>query len=406
MSNISSEQPFSFSLKDFRSCTHSVRDAQYLHSRFKDLKKSIINSEIFKYDFSNFKGKVSHPYNRGYSQYYDYHWIGFADNSLEKIQNEVQLQVGISRNRPLDIELFTDQSAREARRKARLHIEANKDIFLKLINELPNYHIGIKGKINFSTGCKHVDDTNYTKIVSQMGNDGVHFFIKREIQKSTTISLHEQIVSEIVCEWLKLQPLYYLLTFGRIGYDSFKSKINDFSNSNKENSSLKKQFTTKEISTSETEAEATERESNQITYEQNYVAQEKANSLHIRTVNILAQYLKAHKGKPVKSVIDVFVENNDRVFIFEVKSIHSNNTTFQTRMAIGQLLDYEFFQIKRFLTNKDKAIYKGIVYSKKPRIELISFLKTNKISVFWIENEYLSGNHDSLQVLDRFLSST
>jgi hypothetical protein len=71
---------------------------------------------------------------------------------------------------------------------------------------------------------------------------------------------------------------------------------------------------------------------------------------------------------------------------------------------MGQLLDYEYFQIMTKPENKGKNIIRAIVYSKQPTKEIVDFLRTYQFSVFWSKAGKLSGSAKSMQVLAEFLS--
>lgn len=157
------------------------------------------------------------------------------------------------------------------------------------------------------------------------------------------------------------------------------------------------------INQNENEEEATKRERKLITYEQNNQAQEKANKKHRKTLILLAEYIRKSELIPQESVIDLFVENKDEIFIFEVKSIHRDNFKHQTREAIGQLLEYEYFEVKKINTNK--KVYRSIIYSEEPPINMINFLKAYNFNVYWITNDVVSGDNKSKEILDIFLKN-
>ncbi|MEM3284774.1 MAG: hypothetical protein QXW80_06960 [Candidatus Micrarchaeia archaeon] len=73
-------------------------------------------------------------------------------------------------------------------------------------------------------------------------------------------------------------------------------------------------------------------------------------------------------------------------------------------MAIGQLLDYEYFQVKQRPGYSGKEISKGIVYSKKPDNFIINFLLYNNLYVFWIEDGQLTGEVSSMRKLNDLLA--
>jgi hypothetical protein len=119
---------------------------------------------------------------------------------------------------------------------------------------------------------------------------------------------------------------------------------------------------------------------------------------------LTANEIKKCNIQPKQSVIDLFAENNDMIFIFEIKSVHVHNFRQQTRRAIGQLLDYEYFQIKAESQNDNKTILKGVVYSNEPPMETVKFLRSSGFNVFWKSADELAGDLDSKKILDAFLT--
>ncbi len=90
--------------------------------------------------------------------------------------------------------------------------------------------------------------------------------------------------------------------------------------------------------------------------------------------------------------------------IFEIKSVHTENFKRQTRSAIGQLLDYEYFQVKSKPENYNKQVLRGVVYNRRPPKEFIKFLKTYEFNVFWQEEEKFVGEVASGKVFRGFVS--
>ncbi len=395
---------FYFNRTDFQSCTGKKKDARHLYARFKELMTAIKNTQMVSEEFANFKGYVARPFNQGSKKYRDHMWLGFAHEKYKRPQDEVQFQVSINKDETLGIELFIDQAALETRQKVKTIIEKDKDTFLNLIRELSNCYIGYTGADEFQTECKRIKKADLIRILQKISERHIHFFIGRYLSKSEIDKFKKEIVLEIVHTWFQLRPLYDLMTLDKASSDNFKIP-EILINNEGIIKNIERQFPSKDIDLDETEAKATERESKQIIYETNWLAQEKANKSHRKTVMLLAKYLKDHGiDKPMQSVIDAFAEKNDRIFIFEIKTIHTHNFIHQTRTAIGQLLGYEYFQIKSKLQNKGKDIRRAIVYSKKPAEEIIDFLMTYQFSVFWVEDGNLSGNSESMKVLKRFLS--
>ena len=160
----------------------------------------------------------------------------------------------------------------------------------------------------------------------------------------------------------------------------------------------------REFNLDETEEEAKEREKKSINYEANTDLQERANHLHKQTLNILREYVQKNGIVPMQSDIDLYIEKGNNIFIFEVKSIHLGNFKTQTRKAVAQILEYEYFDVFGKVENSGKKINKGIVYSQKPLGDFIKFLAFNKIYVFWIEQGALKGTEDSIKMLNDIIS--
>lgn len=160
----------------------------------------------------------------------------------------------------------------------------------------------------------------------------------------------------------------------------------------------------KEIDQDETEEKAFFRENGQISYTKNEEKQEKANKQHRNTLSQFKKYLLSQKLVPKESkVIDLLVENKNKVFIFEVKSIHKDNFKYQTRSAIGQLFEYEYFQVKKKSNFKYMEIQKSVIYSKEPPKRFIDFLEACNFGVYWISNNEITGSEESMKLLTSFV---
>ncbi|MFC1977030.1 acyl-CoA dehydratase activase-related protein [Chloroflexota bacterium] len=78
--------------------------------------------------------------------------------------------------------------------------------------------------------------------------------------------------------------------------------------------------------------------------------------------------------------------------------------TTQTRPAVGQLFDCEYFQVEARSENLGKTIKKHIAYSKEPPGKIISFLKTYNVNVYWRSSHEIHGDLDSENIPYSFLS--
>ncbi|MBI4180463.1 MAG: hypothetical protein HY528_00860 [Chloroflexi bacterium] len=349
-------------------------------------------------------GYVARPWNQGSKTFRDYMWLGFADKRRSKPREEVQFQVSILRNE-LWIDLFVDQAARETKKRVRNRIAESKEEFLRRMKMLSNCCIGYTGVDELQVGCDKIDEADVAQILANIAERGIHFFVRRTLLPTEAIGLRQRIVPEILYTWSTMRPLYELLEPDRTSEtpEIITTPVKDDKGIKNH---LARQYSSIDINLHESKAEATERESRQITYEANWLAQEKASSEHRRAVMLLADYLRRHGIEPFQSVIDVKAEKNNRIFLFEIKSVHTRNFISQTRMAIGQLFDYEYFQIKSKAENGGKEISKGVVYGRKPSQEVVDFLTSLKFSVHWFEGGKVSGDVQSMKVLEDFVLGT
>jgi hypothetical protein len=395
---------FSFSHSDFKATTGKKKDARYLHRRFKDLLNAMKNTELYKQEFSDFKGYVSRGFNQGSKKHTDYMWLGIARSKYLRPQDEVQFQVRMVKNEPLHIEIFIDQAARNAKIKARDQILNNRLLFISKVHELLDCSIGCYGSSDIiRKKCRYLTDTDIDNITQQMGKGHVHFFIGQDIQENQAIK-EQHLLLDILLVWLKLSTIYDILSPTNSEPHIF-GKSTNINGTDTIINNIKKHFSTEKINENETEAEAAERESKRISYDMNWEAQERANSNHRKTVLLLARHIRNHGVKPMQSVIDTIAINGNKILIFEIKTIHSTNFIHQTRTAVGQLLGYEYFNVRANIEYSGKEINRAIVYNNKPTQEIIDFLRAYNFLVFWIERGRVTGESNSIQILDIFLSN-
>lgn len=400
MSDINAGTKFYFTRKDFESCTGKEKDTKHLNSRFKDLLNIISNERLFKKEFGDFTGYVARTFNQGSKIFRDHMWIGYAHQRFPRPQDEIQFQIGIGKEGLCSIELFADQAGRLARQQAKINIINNKTTFLNLMKKLPDFSIGYSGRETFTTECKDISEADIDHILNKIGLSGIHFSVGIYLPENEVIKAHEKIVSWIILTWMQLKPLYNLVVFNKA--DKSTKEIVDTETDVLKN--MFGRFPLRKVNLDETEEQAEKRESKQIKYEQNWLAQETANAKHRKAVLLLAKHLKRHGIEPKQNEIDIYAEKNKKVFIFEVKSIHQNNFIHQTRIAIGQLLGYEYFLVKSIPSNKGKQIVRGLVFSDKPTKEISDFLNEYQFNVFWFKDGKISGNSRSVDVLGKFLA--
>jgi hypothetical protein len=93
--------------------------------------------------------------------------------------------------------------------------------------------------------------------------------------------------------------------------------------------------------------------------------------------------------------VDLFAYNENRSFLFEVKSTENKNFRSQARKGLIQLFEYDYFEIRKFIIDnsfnfKDK--YKILVPSKIPKdIKYIGFINDLKTGVATIQDKSLKA---------------
>ena len=123
-----------------------------------------------------------------------------------------------------------------------------------------------------------------------------------------------------------------------------------------------------------------------VTYTKDLQALEKADSAHQKTLELLREILMDY-GYELYSEprsVDLFAIKGDQSLLFEIKSLGNKNFRNQARKGIGQLFEYEFFEIRKFLDERDLKIEpkKALVFSEEPPdSKYIEFIESLKIGV-------------------------
>ena len=130
---------------------------------------------------------------------------------------------------------------------------------------------------------------------------------------------------------------------------------------------------------------------------------ERASRTHQRTLDVLVAHIGALGLDPKESRIDLYANNGSSTFIFEVKSIHADNLRSQTRSAIGQLFEYEHFDLGEQDVGTQR-VHKAVVYSEEPGPEIVTFLRSIGLEVYWVSDERLAGEPNSMRLLQSFAS--
>lgn len=134
------------------------------------------------------------------------------------------------------------------------------------------------------------------------------------------------------------------------------------------------------------EASGTESEAKLVEATYRYELHELAGQAHGATLKALASYLRDLGFKPKESNIDAYIAESDAAVLFEVKSIRPKNERAQTRRAIGQLLDYAYFELPAEV-EKGAEVSCVVVFSTVPSEQTTAFLESIDIMTLWLDPE-------------------
>lgn len=127
-------------------------------------------------------------------------------------------------------------------------------------------------------------------------------------------------------------------------------------------------------------------ESQMIEATYNYELHELATLTHKQTLQALVDHLIGLGFTPRESNIDAYLAEQEDTLLFEVKSIRVGNERAQTRKAIGQLLDYGYFEMPEE-ANPDADVSYAVVYSSPPPDGTVDFLDSLDIMALWVNPE-------------------
>lgn len=117
-------------------------------------------------------------------------------------------------------------------------------------------------------------------------------------------------------------------------------------------------------------------------YRKNNELLAKAEIVHATVIQKLIDVFKKNGYETLfNKYIDLFAHNGNKAFLVEVKSTENKNFRSQARKGIVQLYEYDYFEIERFIKEKDikfKEKHKILVPSQEPKdnkyIDFINFL--------------------------------
>lgn len=395
--------------KDFANCVAEKRRISQVQNSLDHLRKTIL--DIAPYDIASFlkTNFVASLWDQGRLQYKDSMWIGFAHRKFKNARYTVQFQFGIDSHGIWSNGIWLDKNAENGiRYEAIRRLRSRQHEFLRIMETLPR---GYYVKIHRSPVLKEpipvdkLDLPILREVLKEAARSGVHFTVSLEMSKTTAINLEEDLSPYLLRNFMRLLPVYSLMT-GIRAVDGGKAidkpmpvetdqDLLDF---------VRRRLRGLKVATTETkQRDLVKRFRKLVAYERNWEAQERASKGHRRIVTLLMSQIRQHGIVPQASDIDLLARTRKGTFIFEVKTIHAKNYIKQTRNAIGQLLDYEYFEVKRRLDSRRRQVTRGVVYDRKPPQDIIDFLRTYDFQVYWLKNNEITGESASLNALKRFL---
>jgi len=129
-------------------------------------------------------------------------------------------------------------------------------------------------------------------------------------------------------------------------------------------------------------------------YARNNDLLERAESVHATILQQLITLFRKRGYETRQSrFVDLFAHNKERAFLIDVKSTENKNFRSQARKGIAQLLEYEYFDVRRFADENSlrfSSQYKLIVPSRTPNdIGYVGFINSLKIGVARVNKEKL-----------------
>ncbi|WP_338727513.1 hypothetical protein [Haladaptatus sp. DJG-WS-42] len=124
---------------------------------------------------------------------------------------------------------------------------------------------------------------------------------------------------------------------------------------------------------------------------------------HEATLDIFEDYLSARGfegGETDRS--DLLMANDTDVILCEAKSIRAYNERAQIRKALGQLLEYSYFDVRNNANWDTKTLSRCLLLSRRPSDHILTFLEgliEDQILTFWKEEDAIRGTEESLTQL-------
>lgn len=140
-------------------------------------------------------------------------------------------------------------------------------------------------------------------------------------------------------------------------------------------------------------------------YKKDYKSLSNAEEHHFNILSFLINYFKQKDFTIYYNThIDLFVHNKTNSILFEAKSIENNNFKKQSRTAIAQLFEYNYFEVANFKRKNEmtfKNEFKVLVTSKEPSdFEYTAFINSLNIKTAAVHENKLINYGSSLNFND------
>lgn len=129
-------------------------------------------------------------------------------------------------------------------------------------------------------------------------------------------------------------------------------------------------------------------------YTRDLIALERAETKHYNTLSYVMEFFLS-KGYDTyqNNHVDLFAHNNDSAFLIEVKSINKNNFKNQLRSGIVQLYEYNYFEIKKYLSdnNINPNFYSELLITSDPAEDTnyIDFINSLDKGIGFVDNRLI-----------------
>ena len=205
---------FSFTPRDFESCTGKKDDATYLRQRFQillELLRSKLGKEFA--HFTSYVAKASQRPKRGQKrvQYKNHMWLGFAHPNFVRAQSGIQLQVWIDTTDPIGIGIWIDKVATESRETAAENIKRDIQMFSQLMQSVKGHSAYLSNGYDFEKATADMTNDEIEKFVQHVADGDVYVGVLKRVSREEALALGPGIVDMIVSSFKELLPTYSLL---------------------------------------------------------------------------------------------------------------------------------------------------------------------------------------------------